>query len=284
MSQYDPFAVDFRQAYLQAIKELGVPYPSVKFDDWKLWNEITGGLRSREFSIICGPTGCGKTTFFANMSNQLVKAGVKHFVMSVETGHTDYVKRWISTIIGMDVNQGNAVPASVIAEITKRCLPIVQKNLINFSLYDDRIPLEKLLMDLSYQIEQGCKVAFIDNLNFLLDGGSGGKMLEEMDRVVHSLIIFAKRNPIHLFLVMHPRKTEDERVTSLFDIKGSSTAVQEAHNVFLLNRPSEDSMKAGRSPFERELKVVKLRRRGQYVGRTIVYGCEQTVYRELQWR
>lgn len=282
---YDPYAVDFRSAFLSAIEELGKPYPSFKLPNWTMWNQITGGLREREFSILCGPTGVGKTTLLANMSHELILAGVKHYVMSVETGHTDYVKRWISVVMGKDVNQGDAVPASYLTEISMRCMPLVQKNLVNFSLYDDRIPLQKLLADLRYQVNQGCKVAFMDNLNFFLDSGGDEQMMRKMDEVVHALIIFAKQNPIHLFLVMHPKKTEHGRVEHEFDIKGPSTSVQEAHNVILFNPPHPDSLReGGMTQFDREVKFSKIRRRGQYKGRTIVLKCHETKYEEVRWK
>jgi hypothetical protein len=72
-------------------------------------------------------------------------------------------------------------------------------------------------------------------------------------------------------MVMHPKKTVDSRIESEFDIKGSSTAVQEAHNVFLWNRPNKKDLETNfRHPSDRELKIAKMRRRGKYVGKTIL--------------
>lgn len=282
---YEPYAVDFQEAFIKAIEELGMPYPSYQFPNWPMWNQLTGGLRPFEFSILCGPTGCGKTTLLANFSQQLVLAGVKHFVMSVETGYTDYVKRWISVMMGKDVNQGDAVSAVDLQQISARCMPHVKKRLINFSLYDDRISKEKLIQDLQFQASQGCKVAMLDNLNFFLDGGTDNEIFRAMDDVVHSLIILAKKIPMHLILVMHPKKTEGGRVEHEFDIKGPSTAVQEAHNVFLFNRPKkpEKGEPGTYNDFERELKIAKMRRRGQYVGMKLIFSCEETKYTELKY-
>ena len=100
-----------------------------------------------------------------------------------------------------------------------------------------------------------------------------------MDRVIHELILFCKRVDVHIIMVMHPKKTEGGRVVSEFDIKGSSTAVQEAHNIFLFNRAraTKDGLV---TPSDRELTLNKMRRRGSHVGKTLIFGSTGTRYEE----
>src|SRR5687768_10587107 len=95
-----------REVAWQAYEELEKPFPSFRINLWPHFTEVTGGLRTREFSILCGATGTGKTTFLANMSAQLLTQKVKHFVASVETGDTDFVKRVISALLEEDINTG----------------------------------------------------------------------------------------------------------------------------------------------------------------------------------
>ncbi len=91
-----------------------------------------------------------------------------------------------------------------------------------------------------------------------------------MDRAVHDFVIMSQRIPIHTILVMHPRKTEGGRIESEFDIKGSSTAVQEADNVILFNRPTKADVDASiHSWSEREMIFKKLRKRGRNVNKPI---------------
>lgn len=277
-----PHALNMRQVFRQAIHELGVPPPAVKLNDWPLWNSMTGGLRSKEFTIFCGPTGAGKTTFLANISAQLLKQRVKHFVMSVETGHTDFMKRILSVLEGRDVNTGDALHASEIARISANHSEHIESGVIEFSLYDNRVPVEQLMADIRHMVEiQGCKIAMIDNLNFFMEVTRAADTLIEMDRVIHELIIFCKQVDVHIIMVMHPRKTQNGRIESEQEIKGSSTAVQEAHNVFLFNRPKREDIDDGvRTPFQRELLLNKMRRRGQHVGRAIVFDSFSTRYVE----
>jgi KaiC/GvpD/RAD55 family RecA-like ATPase len=282
-----PYAQKMAEVFKEALRELKTPYPSVKLLDWSAFNEVTGGFRPREFTILCGATGSGKTTFLANLSAQLLKARVKHFVMSVETGHTDFMKRIMSVLHGRDVNTGEAVDVAILGQITAQYHDLFLSDLIEFSLYDNRVSVQQLCSDLEYMAKAGCKVAFVDNLNFFLEVTSAANQVIEMDRVIHEVIMLCKRIDMHVIMVMHPKKTEHGRVESEFDIKGSSTAVQEAHNVFLFNRPKAEDL-AGhglnapeRTMFDRELKIAKMRRRGGYVGSALWFKSQGTRYFEV---
>jgi twinkle protein len=280
-----PQALNMREVCLEAMSELARPYPSFRLPEWEQFNKATGGFRMREFTILCGSTGAGKTTFLANLSAQLLKAGTKHFVMSVETGHTDFMKRILSVLEGYDVNQGEAVSADRLAKMAVKHMPLLQSGMIEFSLYDNRVPVEQLLYDLRYMHDiHGCKIAMIDNLNFFMEVTRAADAVIEMDRVIHELIIFCKQVDMHVIMVMHPKKpsgTRDTRIESEYEIKGSSTAVQEAHNVFLFNRPKRDDVEAGtRNAYERDLTIAKMRRRGQFAGHTLVFDSVGTRYFE----
>lgn len=273
---------NMRQVYLDAMDELAKPYPAIPVNNWGIFTRFTGGFRAREFSIFCGPTGAGKTAWLASLSANLLRQSVKHFVMSVETGRTDFMKRIMSDFANEDLNTGEAVPAAKLAKIHLEHEHHFAKDCIEFALHEDRLPVERLISELEYMVkERGCKVAIIDNLNFFMEVTSSANAVVEMDRVIHALIIFCKKIDVHLIMVMHPKKTDGGRIESEFDIKGSSTAVQEAHNVFLFNRPHPDDVARGNRHFsERDLKIAKLRRRGGFQGRTVVFSSNGARYVE----
>lgn len=264
---------DLFTTYTEALNELSNPKPAVKFHEYLKFNDLTGGFRSHEFSILCGATGVGKTTFLANLSADLIKAKVPHFVASVETGHTDYVKRIMSALYGKDINRGDVLPKEEVKKVHEAIASHFVDQTLYLSLYDNRISVEKMKFTLKYMRENyGCKIAFIDNLNFLLEVKRAQDHIIEMDRVTHELIVFCKRIDMHILMVMHPRKTDGGRVESEFDIKGSSTAVQESHNVFLLNRPKKEMICVPHvTDRSRELKIAKMRRRGLNVGKSLIF-------------
>lgn len=272
ITEGDAHSIVAKQALSEVYRRLALPADSVKLTGWNKFNTITGGFREREFSILCGGTGTGKTTLLSNWSASLATMGVPHFVASVETGHIDYIARVISVLAGEDWNTGDPVPIEKIKKFSTDNLDLVSKMKLYVSLYDNRFSVKKLINDIAWNVKHnGVKIAFVDNLNFFLEVTSIENAIVEMDRVIHDLIIFCKQCPVHIVMVMHPKKMDDGRVESEFEIKGSSTAVQEAHNIFLFNRPHQQLIKENRAlPGDRELKLQKMRRRGKYVGRTML--------------
>lgn len=266
-----------------AFEELINPPPGVTLPDWTMFNRLTGGFRMNEYSILCGSTGAGKTTLLANISAQLLKSNTKHFVMSVEIGHTAFMKRVLGALAQKDYDTGEKFEPNELARVHAANDLWLTSDAIEFSLYDNRVSLEQLLYDLENMVKRyKCKVAFIDNLNFFMNVTRQSDAIYEMDRITHELIMFCKAHAIHIVMVMHPNKSSgNPRVESEFDIKGSSTAVQEAQNVFLFNRPNDEALRAGTmDPTDRELTINKMRRRGINQGKTLMFKNLKTQYIE----
>lgn len=268
----------------QSFEDILTPPESVRMRDFEKFSFVTGGFRPKEFTILCGATGTGKTTLLANWSNALITEGVPHFVASVETGRHDFIRRIISARVGEDWNTGDAIPVErVKARFGSGEIDRIKNAPMYLSLYENRFSVEQLIADIRFMVEtKGVKVAMIDNLNFFMEVTKAADQIVEMDRVIHELIIFCKQANVHVVMVMHPKKTENVRVESEFDIKGSSTAVQEAQNVLLWNRPAEDLIADCKaSAGDRELKIAKMRRRGLAVGSRLVFESLNGVsYRE----
>lgn len=268
----------------QSFSDILTPPDSIKMKDFEKFSYLTGGFRPKEFTILCGATGSGKTTLLANWSNALISENIPHFVASVETGRHDFVRRIISARVGEDWNTGDPIPIDrVKRSFGEREIQRLRDAPMYLSLYENRFSVEQLIEDIKFMIrEKGIKVAMIDNLNFFMEVTKAADQIVEMDRVIHELIIFCKQADVHVIMVMHPRKTEGARVESEFDIKGSSTSVQESQNVLLWNRPSDDLIANGQaSEGDRELKIAKMRRRGLAVGsRLVLKALNGVAYRE----
>jgi archaellum biogenesis ATPase FlaH len=272
---HDPHARGVGEIYAQAHRELALPAPSVRLKAFSKFAYITGGFRPYEFTILCGSTGTGKTTLAANWSSAMIEQGVSHFVASVETGPSDFVKRVISCMAREDWNTGDPIAVEKLKRFHEEHGSKFISDTLQLSLYDNRFSVATLIADLAWMVKRkSTKVAIIDNLNFFLEVTSAQAQVIEMDRVIHELIIFCKRTPIHLIMVMHPKKgdgSKGNRVESEFDVKGSSTAVQEAHNVFLFNRAHPELIKTNMATEkDRELMIAKMRRKGKFVGTRLV--------------
>lgn len=251
---------------------------------WPKLNDLIGGLRPHEITLLCAPTGSGKTTLLANISTQLLLTGVPHFAAPVETGDSDYALRVASAIEEHEFNDGHAVPQDKIIRAERVVQEWARKTPFNISTYDDRVAAEDMENMLIYQHSMyGAKVAVLDNLNFFLKVGKSQDANQEMDETMHRFVMLRKRLPIHIILVVHPKKTDGGRVESEFDIKGSSTAVQECNNVLLFNRPrAEDVERKYRHWNDRELVFKKIRKRGYNVNKAVWITYARGQYREAK--
>lgn len=267
------------EAYLETVEDLRTISPGALLPMWPYWNDILGGLQEKQYTILCGPTGAGKTTFLANVSAQLILEGTQQFVMSVETGRHDFITRVMCAMDGTNLRASEPVPERLLANWHMKHGQKFVRDTMHVSTYESRCKVEKLMADIRFQVEKfGCKYVVIDNLNFFMEVTRAADANLEMDRVTHTLIEFVKQVPVHIVMVMHPKKTDGGRIESEFDIKGSSTAVQEAHNVLLFNRPSKEDVERGALRTAREITFAKLRKRGQNQGCRLYFDVENSVH------
>lgn len=269
----------------KALTQIQQPERGIIAQGWPVFTDLIGGFREKEFTIFCGATGSGKTQWLANLAAKMVLENTKCFIGSIETGSVDFMIRVLSVLIGSDLNTGKQVntnQSKAILKVMDTHQKKIEENLI-FSTHENRVDVQEMVQTLHYACDmQGVKIAILDNLNFFLKPVGSNNAIVEMDEAIHSFVMLAKKIPIHILLVMHPRKTDGGKLRSEFDIKGSSTAVQEASNVLLMNRLDENDLKdTSLNPFMREFVFSKIRKRGFNVGRKIHMKYEGGRYVEL---
>lgn len=253
----------------KAVSEIIEPPKGAPMPWWPTLTKYTGGLRPFEFSIFCGPTGAGKSLWLANLVAQLIDEGQKVFVAPVEIGEVDFMKMVLSVYAKEDFISGEELTPEQKSKLMY-ALKNFQEKIVNnlvVTNYSGRVDVDEFIELMKFVNDTySANVAIADNLNFMLKPSRGGDQTLEMDETIHKFVQFVKETPMHFFLVMHPRKTFEGKIISEFDIKGSSTAVQEATNILLMNRPTEDECNDfGLTSYDREFIFKKLRKRGKNV-------------------
>lgn len=75
----------------------------------------------------------------------------------------------------------------------------------------------------------------LDNLQFMMAGGRRGvDIFAIQDEAIHAMRMFASEKNIHITLVAHPRKVDDDKPIQISSIFGSAKATQESDNVIIL--------------------------------------------------
>lgn len=81
-------------------------------------------------------------------------------------------------------------------------------------------------------VNHDIQVIVLDNLQFMTGGHFKINKFDYQDEIIHKLRLFATEKNVHVFLVIHPKKTDEAlKITSIF---GTGKASQEADNIFIL--------------------------------------------------
>jgi archaellum biogenesis ATPase FlaH len=255
--------------------EIEEPLSGTKIPGFNHFNEVTWGIRPHEFTIGSGPTGCGKTTLLTNWAYLLAESGTPVMVGSIETGKNDFHR--VMAGIAANKNPYRGWSRDQIKS-TFQASPVLRSERNIHLNYASRVNHRRLLADILYAVDKyRTEVVFIDNLNFLLDIKDSRDQITAVDNTIHDFVVFTKKVPVHVVMIMHPNKDGILRVEHEGQIKGSTTAVQEAANIFVWNRLAQDS-DAGfnKEPqWCRELMFRKVRKNGRAVGSRIIYSVDR---------
>ena len=225
LSKAEDFDIENAEGLYTGIKEL----------DDKIYKITFGTL-----NIITGKSGEGKSVFVNQVAIcQAVQQGYDVFVFSGELP-APILRNWVETnMIGRDfITMKNGHVRVFDAEKRKIMQNWYSGRILVYD--DDYNTTATALLNKMEELARKCgtKVFLIDNLMMIdLECSEEGRLQAEKD-FVNKLIFFAKKYNVLVFLVAHPRKTGEIRVTKE-DIAGSGNIVNLAHMVFSVHRYTE---------------------------------------------
>lgn len=188
------------------------------------WSKTHGtiGLRPGEVSVWAGINGHGKS----NIIGQVCAWGLdKHWLIaSMEMAPAATMERMVKQIAG-NSRPGNDYIDSLLRWTDDRLW-----------IYDqtDTIAAERILALVRYAVTKNINHVVIDSL---MKCGIRKDDLEGQTRFVDKLCWIAKTYKIHVHLVHHMRKGENEyKIPDKFDIRGASEIADLVDNVFIVHR------------------------------------------------
>lgn len=251
----------------------GIPLPW-----WKRFSELIGGLRMNEFSVITAQTGAGKTTLLANLVCQALIQAIGVYVCSAEIGNAMFLIAMYSALEQKRLGGGEKLDAAYVSRMQEVHAQNLRSGRLLFSKHDDRIAPEVLMKELEDAAEFGAKLFILDNLQFFTPIVDSTRAMAAADTVTREFARLVRRKAIHCILIAHPKKGE---LVSEDSIKGSSTLGQEADNIILMHRLSDEEMSTNSfMPTDRKIEFRKIRRRGWNYGKCIYFTYDGGTYME----
>ena len=200
----------------------------IKWKRFDKLNELIRGFRRGELTVFTGRTGSGKTTFISEYSLDLCMQGVNTLWGSFEVRNVRLAKMQLKQFSGINIEENLGQFDKWADKFTK--LPMY------YLTFHGAEQVDKVLDAMGYAVYvYDIAHVIIDNLQFMM-GTDGLKTLDRyyaQDLIIGKFRKFASLHNVHLTLVIHPRKEDDDKLT-VNSIFGGAKATQEADNVLLL--------------------------------------------------
>ncbi|XP_043248677.1 twinkle protein, mitochondrial [Colletes gigas] len=202
----------------------------VKWKRYPALNRILKGHRRGEYTILTGPTGCGKTTFMSEYSLDLAMQGVNTLWGSFEIRNSRLARTMLQQMVG--------VPLDEHLEHFDSYADAFEKLPIYFMTFHGQQSI-KVVMDAVEHATYVHDIAHvvIDNVQFMMGTSEDTKHLDrfwKQDDIIARFRNFATKNNCHVTMIIHPRKERFEGELTTSSIFGSAKASQEADNVLII--------------------------------------------------
>lgn len=257
----------------------------------EVWlNKLLGGCRMGELTIFTGTPGAGKSTALNQLVAKLTDINEPSLIYSGEF-RKEFLKKKIMEILAgredleIKVNKfnSNIIERVIKNEELRNRINEHIKNKMYYYDYDMVAKGEEMLetIEESY-CRKGIRMFVLDNLMTIqqpIIGVGENSKWDAQKQFILCLKNLTKKYPIHILLVAHPKKLEDEKEATMYDIHGISEIPNLCDNIVFLRRytPQEQKdlqTKIGVKPSV-EAKLLKDRFYGRIgVNSPIIYSSE----------
>lgn len=214
--------------YANAEKSRGMPTGYKQLDD------ILGGYREAEVTVITGDTTSGKTTFCLNAIYQCLRRGQGILICSAEV----LTEKILAKLFSIHMAEDFYDKTKFTQEMYESCRTwFLNKNIFFIDVHGE-VPIWKLQDAIEYVTRfHNVKMCMLDHLHFFLDDKE--KEYAEVSKFTKEIEKTVKKTKIHAFLVVHPKQMDDPqelRESGMAFLRGSACIKQNADNVAVLWR------------------------------------------------
>ncbi|KAF0695088.1 Aste57867_14073 [Aphanomyces stellatus] len=197
-------------------------------------NTYLKGFRSGELTVLTGPTGCGKTTLLSQLSLDWCAQGVSTLWGSFEIKNTRLMHKMLTQMAGRSL--------ACNLELFERTADDFEALPMYFLRFFGSSDVDEVLDAMEYAVyAYDVQHIILDNVQFMMSGqGRGYDKFERQDAALDKFRKFATAKNVHITLVIHPRKEQDDTDLTLSSVFGTAKATQEADNVLILQRTKGD--------------------------------------------
>lgn len=201
----------------------GVPLPSLP-----QFTKLALGVRPGELSLLTGTTGSGKTTIASQLTMDLAEQRAPILWGSFEVRHTQLALKMLQQFERKPLRNETLESAANGFEL----LPVY------FLTYEGNTDVDAVIDAMFFaRYAHDVEHVVLDNLQFMTGATHGRSSFEAQDAAVAKLRNFATANNVHVLLVVHPRKEDPKDLLTMESIYGGAKAIQEADNVYILQKP-----------------------------------------------
>ena len=246
----------------------------------KALDQSIGGFAPSELSVWTGKRGSGKSTLLSQLLLNAIDQGFPVCAYSGELSAWRF-KQWAML---QAAGAGHIEPKR--DPVSGKLYYYTPKEIADridgwwkgkFFLYDNRVAgagdEDSIISVFEYAVRRfGCCVFLVDNLMTARFSDQSDKdFYRAQSRFTGRLVEFAKKNEVHVHLVAHPRKGDNDKKKLLTadDIGGSADITNRADNAFSLERMEEKDIAA--YGYDAGLSILKNRSYGSTANIQLVY-------------
>lgn len=226
-------------------------------------DQLVGGRRPGELTVVFGGTGSGKSTFCNNLCLNWALTGEAVLLGSFENTRKSMMKKFSEMVTGKWYHERNDTSGSsmTLDDFERACETMIELPIFMVNVFG-AMDIDDFLSCVSYARRRlNARIAILDHLHFMLNIKRAEDTNITIDRAMRKLKTAAVENYMSIIAVAHPKKSDnDSGIYTVQDLKGSSTISQEADNIWMAWR---DRQLANLDPRVGRAKILSLKCRDE---------------------